>query len=765
MTEIVNNVLTQFEFVNKGTGIDVIGKQLNDLKINLKSMSAPEIFDMSDGINKNIASLREQIKTQQEMASSMLKSGEGVNTPNLKGLEKAIKIPTENLKIEGVEDSKKSIQDLNTQLDFSKKQLSLVTAELNKFGGTKDNFTFLDNASKSLGKNFSQVQVAAKQLNLVGIENGQVLNKITGATMSASKATADLQKNMKGFRGDLLSVMFLLMGLQNILMGFLRSAITTFQTANDESTQMGKATWELQAAWEFLKYSLIDALTQSPLFQMMIGWILELVNWFNELSTKTKGIIALALVFIIVAVAIGLVALQLEIAAEASGGFAALGANFAIAFIGVLVIMLILAGLIIVIYMVIDIIKNGWGKTWEEVAQKIITILLGLAMIVGGIALLMGAWLVAGIALALALILAAVLWVIDGFKKSWTEGFNNLLIVIGVFATICIILFASIWIAATAPLWLVIAFWIMAVALIVAIVVAVVLVIIKYWYEISSFFWISMKIVVDAILWFYNIEAYVVDLIAKGFVYLWYGIQMGAQMATKFIVESLMKVAEGIISLMDKVPGLGAITSALRSGIDSVKQGIDSWGTSIEDTKNAAINLIDTNGAQAGVAALKKVTDDAFNNKLAQIESDKQASLKAIADKAAAEKAASDKAIADKKAATDAANKETAKNPNPLDALGIPGISSSNTLADNVGTNNALTSGAVGGSLGTGGVSKLLDLIGGNSNSQNTTIVKNDNSNTTVNMTATGGDTQEVTKNVMTQLSDLLNRKTDTANY
>ena len=119
---------------------------------------------------------------------------------------------------------------------------------------------------------------------------------------------SSIEDGMFRFNMNTLTVLFTTMALKNILQGIFRSAVTTFQRANEDVEGLGKSTWELLAAWEFLKYSLIEALTQSELFKMFVEWLVQLVKKFNELSGTTKALIAIALIFVFLAATVAFLA-------------------------------------------------------------------------------------------------------------------------------------------------------------------------------------------------------------------------------------------------------------------------------------------------------------------------------------------------------------------------------------------------------------------------------------------------------------------------
>lgn len=157
--------------------------------------------------------------------------------------------------------------------------------------GLEDRWDVLAKAAKEANIPLMNVEKAFNKINMTVLKNGQIMSLSTGKIVNTSKAMGKLTASTKRFNMSLLSIMFGMASINRALTGFLRSAITTYQKANEDTEGLGKATWELQAGWEFLKYSLIDALTQSGLFRTVVEWLIEIVKWFNKLDPKTKELL------------------------------------------------------------------------------------------------------------------------------------------------------------------------------------------------------------------------------------------------------------------------------------------------------------------------------------------------------------------------------------------------------------------------------------------------------------------------------------------
>jgi hypothetical protein len=159
---------------------------------------------------------------------------------------------------------------------------------------------------KESGLSASQLNIGLKNMGIVLSKNGQLTDLFGNNLKKADINMKKLRMNAWRFNMNMLTLMFGFMALNRVLTQFGKSVITTYQKANEETQGLGKATWQLQAAWEFFKYSLVDALTQSPLFLMLVQWLTQLVMWFNKLTPATKAFIAIGIAILFIITLIGM---------------------------------------------------------------------------------------------------------------------------------------------------------------------------------------------------------------------------------------------------------------------------------------------------------------------------------------------------------------------------------------------------------------------------------------------------------------------------
>jgi len=122
-------------------------------------------------------------------------------------------------------------------------------------------------------------------------EKGNLKNTEKGLE-NINKTMPRINKGFSTFDARLLSVLFGGMALQRAFGGILRSIFDTFTRAEDNTSGLARATTRLQASWEFLKFSLMDALNTDA-FIGIIDKVVSLVNWFSQLGDDAKAAILL----------------------------------------------------------------------------------------------------------------------------------------------------------------------------------------------------------------------------------------------------------------------------------------------------------------------------------------------------------------------------------------------------------------------------------------------------------------------------------------
>ncbi len=157
----------------------------------------------------------------------------------------------------------------------------------------------IDSATKAMSNFNKATQLAAfnERLNKVGMSMnsvGRITDVGTGRFVKMEQAVAAVSRTMGGlnkrastFDMRLLSLLFGGMALQRAFGGVLRGLFNTFSKAEDNTSGLSQATTRLSASWEFMKFSIMDALN-TEFFIGMIDGLINFIDWLSQLDSKWK---------------------------------------------------------------------------------------------------------------------------------------------------------------------------------------------------------------------------------------------------------------------------------------------------------------------------------------------------------------------------------------------------------------------------------------------------------------------------------------------
>jgi hypothetical protein len=228
------------------------------------------------------------------------------------------------------------------------------------------NLEIAQDLMKRTGLEANALTIGLKRLGMA-IKGGKIIGPFNKEIKVAEINLKKLKAASVQFKMSLLSVMFAGMALQRVMGKALRSMITTYQKANEDSEGLGKSTWHLQAAFEFLKYSIVEALTQSPLFQMLVQWLVQVVAWFNKLSPDTKAMIGIGIAIVFV---IGTLMLLVGQIGLAINGFAAMGISGGGAILGIVGKMLMWLAIAIAVGFIIKGLFKGFTDGTKQASGE-----------------------------------------------------------------------------------------------------------------------------------------------------------------------------------------------------------------------------------------------------------------------------------------------------------------------------------------------------------------------------------------------------------
>lgn len=211
---------------------------------------------------------------------------------------------------------------------------------------------------------------------------------------------------VRKFRMELLSVMFFGMQLKKTFSKFLTEALNTYSKITENQTALGKAIMRTQAAWEFFKFSLIEAL------RPLILWVTEIAVKFMDWASahpvimKLTGALAVmglvlgTLMFLFGMTGLGIIGVSMVMEQFSVAGTASIGAVAASA--GVLAIE------ILAIVAVIYILYRAWKGNWLGIGS----ILDGAWVVIKGVFKYMVSYFV--------YLVDSLGWVANNWKIVWT---------------------------------------------------------------------------------------------------------------------------------------------------------------------------------------------------------------------------------------------------------------------------------------------------------------------------------------------------------
>lgn len=123
----------------------------------------------------------------------------------------------------------------------------------------------------------------------------KVVDKATKVLKGIGKQTDMAGKGMRMLRGMVLGIglsfLFTGMAIKKFFEGFIKAAWKTYSTVIDANDVFFQKTQQLTASWEFFKFSLLDALSQSELFMQLVDWLIGIVDAFARMDPKTKKVL------------------------------------------------------------------------------------------------------------------------------------------------------------------------------------------------------------------------------------------------------------------------------------------------------------------------------------------------------------------------------------------------------------------------------------------------------------------------------------------
>jgi len=143
-------------------------------------------------------------------------------------------------------------------------------ASLNKLRNSAGQF------SKAIEGNHTVMQ----QFGKTSVRTTYTIDKLGNATVKSVNSMQDLRQ---GFDMALLSFMFFGMMLQRTFDTIMRSSLDVYKKMTDGSTEAAKGVSRLAIHWQFLQFSVGEAIAQ---FITANPWILDIIDSISEWVTK-----------------------------------------------------------------------------------------------------------------------------------------------------------------------------------------------------------------------------------------------------------------------------------------------------------------------------------------------------------------------------------------------------------------------------------------------------------------------------------------------
>ena len=204
-----------------------------------------------------------------------------------------------------------------TEADTLSKSISSRRKQISSMDALSNKHAEIRRVMKATGLGANDSARAMSNLGFTFNKSGQAVDSLGNRMKLTNKRIMDMRASTRKFNMSMLSLMFASMALSRAIGGFLRSAIKSYNKATGENSEFRKATSRLTAAWEFFKYSLVDALAQSEMFKNLVGFVVNLINKLNKIPQQTKAVIALGIGFLFVATMILMVVGQAGLAQNA----------------------------------------------------------------------------------------------------------------------------------------------------------------------------------------------------------------------------------------------------------------------------------------------------------------------------------------------------------------------------------------------------------------------------------------------------------------
>src|SRR3990167_29318 len=232
----------------------------------------------------------------------------------------------------------------------------------NKIESARNQINAFSKGHKTFGSVMAENEMLLRQFNKSG---GKFQTRSARAAMAIRKFSTSL----KGFRMEMLSVMFFGLGIKQLFQGILQPAL------------------ELAGVFEIFGTTL--QILFLPVALLILDVMLKIMDWFVKLPESVQMVIGIiAVVGVVLGTLLfitGLLALGLAGLTMAFGSIGGALAVFGVVFGGLIAVILIVVGIIALLYLIWTTNFLGMRDLFIEVWQGIVNIFLGVWSIIKGI--------------------------------------------------------------------------------------------------------------------------------------------------------------------------------------------------------------------------------------------------------------------------------------------------------------------------------------------------------------------------------------------
>lgn len=401
------------------------------------------------------------------------------------------------------------------------------------------------------------------------------LNQMTAKTKQFSQTNFAM-----GF-----ALLFIGMQIKRFAATAIMSISKTYKEATGEQSEFNQKTNELAAAWEFFKFSLIDALMSTGLFTLLVNFVVNLLNKFAKLPESVRIMIILTLAALFVASAIAMIVGQLALASMA-------GSGFALSILAIVIVVLLVVAAVVWL-------SEIWSNENDTMAQKIFKTIIVVFLLIAAIVLVAVAfgWISVSVAMTIMTIVAVIMLVALAVLGIWMV-WNNASLSIGekifyIIGILALLVFAIAAVAFGVILWPVL------IVAVIAIIIGLIISFRKAIWELIKGLWESIKyLFIGGLAW---LATWLAELVL-----LWQiawkkigGLIVGIIFdALIWVAKQIDKTINGIIKMINKIPG---VNINVRSNVAEVLGGI----------KDKAVGFFDTEKQIKQLETVRKIRENA----------------------------------------------------------------------------------------------------------------------------------------------------------